>query len=417
MFLLLVLLKLKITIKANCDTITFNAANSAELLKFGDPDNVSEPAITATNNVVSISPEKNACIDALSGFSILDFSSEYDFVADPNYAPLSEITNVAPIVSSSTDSNNDLIPESNLKREAAAESRIRKRKADKMSSKRFRNKRLRMLGREYVGFRKTDHEKFIQDCIKPARKLGEAYTRPLRMVDSRIYTIPDDISLVQDAHKETYVESSHLISQLNYLRNKTIEKYKHVSITSRIYVEKVTRTREVDEDAMASAMKEVLDKTQSIKKPIQKYGVKPTTLESRLTKFPKQAAAEKENAVPERVFSSRFTSNQVFTAGEEAHLNTYISDCSKRQYGLTIEQTKKLAYELAKANNLRYPSSGHTTRKIGRSVANDPSLGADRSLARVCSVVRAPIFRHRKIGNVALQVFVCIASHSVDNSQ
>ncbi|GBP31627.1 hypothetical protein EVAR_84073_1 [Eumeta japonica] len=125
---------------ANCDTITFNAANSAELLKFGDPDNVSEPDITATNNVVSISPEKNACIDAL--------------------------------ISSSTDSNNDLIPESNLEREVAAESRIRKRKADKMSSKRFRNKRLRMLGREYVGFRKTDHEKFLQDSIKPARNLG-----------------------------------------------------------------------------------------------------------------------------------------------------------------------------------------------------------------------------------------------------
>ncbi|GBP30577.1 hypothetical protein EVAR_94758_1 [Eumeta japonica] len=159
---------------AKCDTINFNAANSAELLKFDDPDNVSEPAITATNNVVSISPEKNACIDALSGSSILDFSSEYDYVADPNYASLSEITNVAPIVSSSTDSNNDLIPESNLERKVAAESRIRKRKADKMSSKRFRNKRFRMLGREYVGFRKTDHENFIQDSIKPARKLGEA---------------------------------------------------------------------------------------------------------------------------------------------------------------------------------------------------------------------------------------------------
>ncbi|RVE39768.1 hypothetical protein evm_015582, partial [Chilo suppressalis] len=121
---------------SNSDTITFN---SAELLKFGDPD-VSEPVISATNNVVSVSYEMNDCIDALNRSSILDFSSD-DSVADPNYTPLSEISNVAPIVSSSTDINNNLIPESHLEHKAAAESRIRKRKADKVSSKRFRNKR------------------------------------------------------------------------------------------------------------------------------------------------------------------------------------------------------------------------------------------------------------------------------------
>ena len=43
-----------------------------------------------------------------------------------------------------------------------------------MSSKRFRNKNLRMLGHEYIGFRKTGEEKFLQDAVRPARKLGEA---------------------------------------------------------------------------------------------------------------------------------------------------------------------------------------------------------------------------------------------------
>lgn len=72
-----------------------------------------------------------------------------------------------------------------------------------------------------------------------------------------------------------------------------------------IYVKKGTRTGEIDEDAIESAMKEVLDKTGS-----QKYGVKPTTLESSLTKSHKKASVEKENNIPARVFSPKFTSNQ-----------------------------------------------------------------------------------------------------------
>ncbi|KAG5870015.1 hypothetical protein JTB14_008992 [Gonioctena quinquepunctata] len=123
----------------------------------------------------------------------------------------------------------------------------------------------------------------------------------------------------------------------------------------RIYVEKGTRTREIDEDAMKSAMREVLDKTLSIRKSAQKYGVKPTTLQSRLTKIHKTAAAKKEDNIPVRVFSSKFTSNQVFTTEEETLLNKYITNCSKMHYGLTIVLVRKLAYEFAKANQLRYP--------------------------------------------------------------
>lgn len=60
----------------------------------------------------------------------------------------------------------------------------------------------------------------------------------------------------------------------------------------RKYVKKGTRTGQVDEDSMKSAIDEVLNKTLSIRKAAQKYGVKPTTLESRLTKLHKQAATE-----------------------------------------------------------------------------------------------------------------------------
>lgn len=134
----------------------------------------------------------------------------------------------------------------------------------------------------------------------------------------------------------------------------------------RIYVKKGTRTGEVDEDAMKSAMNEVLDKTLSIRKSAQKYGVKPTTLESRLIKFHKKAAAEKKDDIPARVFSSKFTSNQVFTTEEETLLNKYITDCSKMHYGLTIVQVRKLAYEFAKTNQLNYPPSWNNNRMAGK---------------------------------------------------
>lgn len=66
-----------------------------------------------------------------------------------------------------------MFPERDLEPEVAFESRVRKRKSEEMSSKRFRNKTLRMLGQEYIGFRKTSDEKYSQDSVKLARKLGE----------------------------------------------------------------------------------------------------------------------------------------------------------------------------------------------------------------------------------------------------
>lgn len=159
---------------AYCDTTTFSASCLENLLEINDHDNVSGLTVTSTNNLVSNVSKEDVCTEINNELSELgfDFSSD-DSVADPNYFPLSEITNVAPIASTSTDSNYDLFPEAILEREVAIESRVRKRKADVMSTKRLRNKTLRMLGQEYVGFRKTGDEKFSQDSIKPARQLGQ----------------------------------------------------------------------------------------------------------------------------------------------------------------------------------------------------------------------------------------------------
>lgn len=150
----------------------------------------------------------------------------------------------------------------------------------------------------------------------------------------------------------------------------------------RIYfVKKGTRTEEIYEDAMESAIKEVLDKTLSSRKSAQKYGIKPTTLESRLKKFHKKASVEKENNIPARVFSSKFTSNQVFTTEEEAFLNKYITDCSKMHYELSIVQVRKLTYEFSKANQLHYPPSWNHNRMAGKQWLDIVFAGETKILA------------------------------------
>lgn len=114
-------------------------------------------------------------------------------------------------------------------------------------------------------------------------------------------------------------------------------------------------------------MNEVLDKSLSIRKSAHKYGIKPTTFQSRLIKFHRQTAAEKEaNYTPSRIFSSKFTSNQVFTTEEATLLNKYIAKGSKMHYGWAIIQVRKLAYEIARVNQLHYPPSWNQNKVAGK---------------------------------------------------
>lgn len=130
----------------------------------------------------------------------------------------------------------------------------------------------------------------------------------------------------------------------------------------RVYVKKGTRFTEINEENMAAAIQEVLNKTLSTRKAAAKYGVKSSTLDSRIAKL---RSAENDH-IPARVFTNKFTSYQVFTQQEETLLNGYITECSKMHYGMTLVQVRKLAYEFAKANELRYPPSWEHNKMAGK---------------------------------------------------
>ncbi|XP_044762023.1 uncharacterized protein LOC123319221 [Coccinella septempunctata] len=129
----------------------------------------------------------------------------------------------------------------------------------------------------------------------------------------------------------------------------------------RNYKKKGTRSGEVDEQAMSKAVNEVLKNKLSLRKSAAKYEVNAQTLQSRIKKLRETKDLSSKN----RVFESKFASQQVFTKTEEDLLNKYILSCSKMHYGLSCSQVKKLAYEFAEANNIKYPASWNNNKMAG----------------------------------------------------
>lgn len=119
----------------------------------------------------------------------------------------------------------------------------------------------------------------------------------------------------------------------------------------RVYKKKTERAK-IDEKAMNCAIEDVIEGRLSIRIAAEKYNVKAPTLQHRVEK--KRAEA---NGEEKKDFFSKYSSQQVFTAAQEKHLNEYIIKCSKMHYGLTLLQVRQLAYEYAKKLECHYPSS------------------------------------------------------------
>ncbi|XP_055906379.1 uncharacterized protein LOC129941699 [Eupeodes corollae] len=97
----------------------------------------------------------------------------------------------------------------------------------------------------------------------------------------------------------------------------------------------------VNEDDVKSAITAVLDKTMSLRGAAAAFGILPTTLYYRIKKL-------KSNKEPQSLkFSSKYSTQQVFTNGEEKMLEKYLIRSSKMNYGLTKIQARVLAFEYA----------------------------------------------------------------------
>lgn len=121
----------------------------------------------------------------------------------------------------------------------------------------------------------------------------------------------------------------------------------------RHYVPKTDRGN-INEENMNRAITEVLEKTLSIRKAAEKHNVMASTLQHRVEKMRKTT---EQNTKESYLFSSKYTVSQVFTTEQEKMLTDYMINCSKMHYGLSLNQTRALAYQYAKHLGCKYPKS------------------------------------------------------------
>ncbi|KAJ8712479.1 hypothetical protein PYW07_005321 [Mythimna separata] len=94
----------------------------------------------------------------------LDFPSD-DSSADPSFVLLSDITNLKPL----SPENVEWFPEREI--EQTSKKNNKRRKGNPNNWERTKNKRQRMMGQEYTGFKK-DGNKYVQNDPKPAKTMG-----------------------------------------------------------------------------------------------------------------------------------------------------------------------------------------------------------------------------------------------------
>lgn len=109
----------------------------------------------------------------------------------------------------------------------------------------------------------------------------------------------------------------------------------------------------------STIMKNAMDDckvTKNIRKTAAKFGLCHTTL---LRYIKKNEGREKE------ILEPNYAVNKVFNADLEKQLKEYLVTASKMHFGLTKVQAKELAYELAVANNCKFPKSWSEKQAAG----------------------------------------------------
>ncbi|KAL4716245.1 hypothetical protein ACJJTC_004739 [Scirpophaga incertulas] len=154
------------TISTPSKTLDLPYHNSDLTCEYTTLTTVIDPSFVDTSNII-LAETDNIIIETQSCIQIDNHNNPLnDTATDSSFVPLSEITNIRPL----SPGNIEWFPERDQD-ETSKNMNKRKRKGDRNNWQRVKNKRQRMLGQEYLGFEKEDN-KFIQNKIKPARKMG-----------------------------------------------------------------------------------------------------------------------------------------------------------------------------------------------------------------------------------------------------
>ncbi|KAF2903246.1 hypothetical protein ILUMI_02942 [Ignelater luminosus] len=108
---------------------------------------------------------------------------------------------------------------------------------------------------------------------------------------------------------------------------------------------------------MRQAITAVICRNESKYKAARDYGLKRTTIESRIKALLKRNNIDElrrqlkdsgNETEEEMIFSNKYTSCQVFNVNQEAQLSEYIKKLADMNYGLNYSQIRTLAYHYAK---------------------------------------------------------------------
>lgn len=141
------------------------------------------------------------------------------------------------------------------------------------------------------------------------------------------------------------------------------------------YIKKTNRS-EICEKKMRLAIKAVICDRLSKYKAAQEYGIKRTTIQSRIKNLLKKRSLDElkrqledsgNESEEDGKFSSKYTSQQVFNVEQEAQLSAYIKRSSDLNYGLNYKQIRSLAHDYAKSIvNCRIPKNWEPNKMAGR---------------------------------------------------
>lgn len=94
-----------------------------------------------------------------------------------------------------------------------------------------------------------------------------------------------------------------------------------------------------------------------------------------------------------------YTINQIFTTAQEQVLKEYYTHCSLLFYGLTAKESRQVAYQCAKINNLKIPASWEVNAMAGKDWLLSFRRRHEISLKKLapCSLARATAFNRSNV--------------------
>jgi len=147
---------------------------------------------------------------------------------------------------------------------------------------------------------------------------------------------------------------------------------------------------QVPHSAMLEAVREVQNGT-SVRKVSMEKGISKSALSRYVIKFRQDEST---------ILAPNYRHSQIFNAKEENLLEEYLLTCSAMFHGLTPNNVRRLAYEMACRNNIQMPAKWSETQEAGKDWLNGylkrhPSLGIRSPEAT--SLARATAFNMHNI--------------------